>query len=751
MQRAHFIRTATALLVLGAACTPPQIAGPAIDPMTTKQAFAGHGAANCSAVHPQTEPDLMAWDAESRAKVARLRGEGVIAVRYRAKGCEVELEVLDHCIGKGAYKFAPYSANETKIAHNANELYATLPLGAANLSGKLSGERALRTDYMLVGTYALPPGVSFSATALSGPDCARATHVVSAVYVGGFAMAAGEKRAMAGAASMFGARAGGGSAASMDTLADEGQASACRDAQQSRSANDGCAVPLRVGLLALEGAQANADTPVADRVVSVAALSPVPPAPLDGGMKLDADADALVAYDAALKADQSGRIDPGAAVDAWTKLAAITKGNPFVAVATQRAGRWREYAAKKKTRDEQKKIDDERLTKILPLDSVAAQQKEQLLDAYVRLYGRVSAGRLLPLVTPAAARTEMASRLGLLTDPMGERKNAWLYEACEGGNLQPGNPYAPYASDGGACARVADMLAKAPIAAEVRDEAIAETLQLACDRGSARACTERASGRDVDARDGAALSKRAADLSMEACVAGSQQKPEVQFSVGSSCQAAWKAFRAAGDAAKADDANRRAAIAFAAYCAGGTDARVEASCDQAMSHAQSTKDPAFIRKITSSVVERRMAKCQESGDLCLSAIDDYVALNQMENARTAYKRLLVDASPRCARGAMDQCFAMAEAHKLVDERAKAAAAYASVCNAPNPTDGLDVRSTACREASRIYAKGASGLPASRDTALRLLRRECTLRIGSMSSALPDCIKDVPKTLDDLVK
>ena len=56
------------------ACMPPNIAGTALHPTTTGEAFGG---GQCSAVRPQTDPDLMAWDAGSRASLNRLRQAGV--------------------------------------------------------------------------------------------------------------------------------------------------------------------------------------------------------------------------------------------------------------------------------------------------------------------------------------------------------------------------------------------------------------------------------------------------------------------------------------------------------------------------------------------------------------------------------------------------------------------------------------------------------------------------------------------------
>ena len=250
--RRVLFKAGAAALLLG--CTPPPVAGDALKGPTTGEAFAG---VQCSSVRPQTEPDLMAWDPASRLKLNALRKDGVVAVRYQAKGCNVELEVLP-CVAGGptSYRFEPYSANEHKVAHNASELFAQLPVGAARLAGSIKGNRSLRTDYMLAGQYGLLTGTSFKLSDLRGPRdvCERATHVVSAVYVGAFAMAAGESRAIESSVSLLGVGAGGKGLAEVESLGEEGNAEACRASQADAKESTRCAVPLRIGLLALEGA-----------------------------------------------------------------------------------------------------------------------------------------------------------------------------------------------------------------------------------------------------------------------------------------------------------------------------------------------------------------------------------------------------------------------------------------------------------------------------------------------------------------
>jgi len=233
------------------ACAPPaNPAGETLKSPTTGEAFEG---VPCSAIRPQTEPDLMAWDPGSRSNLNRLRGAGVVAVRYEAVGCNVKLELLSHCIGTTSkYQFSPYSANQRKVAHNASELFAQLPIGAASLGAGVKGGRALRTEYILAGQYALPPDAAFRAADLKGVDCARATHVVSAIYVGAFIMGAGESRQMDAKSSLFGLATGASSSADVDVLSSEGDAQACAIAQREGTENYRCAVPLRIGLEALD-------------------------------------------------------------------------------------------------------------------------------------------------------------------------------------------------------------------------------------------------------------------------------------------------------------------------------------------------------------------------------------------------------------------------------------------------------------------------------------------------------------------
>jgi formylglycine-generating enzyme required for sulfatase activity len=233
----------------------------------------------CDAVRPQTEPDLMGWDSGSRSNLKALQEQGVVGVRYKAVGCNVELEVLQ-CVGKGVeYGFSPYSATESKTAKSQRDLFAELPIGAAKLGGKVGGGRALRTDYMLAGVLKTPVMKAFPSEKLEG-DCDRATHVVSTVYMGGFAMASGQSETLAAEASIFGVGVGGSQDRTAERLASEGNPESCAKAQKEGTREALCNVPLRIGLTPIAGREEAAPVPpVATPTVTPVSTSTAKPQP----------------------------------------------------------------------------------------------------------------------------------------------------------------------------------------------------------------------------------------------------------------------------------------------------------------------------------------------------------------------------------------------------------------------------------------------------------------------------------------
>lgn len=289
----------------------------------------------CTVKRSRTEPDLMGWDKHARVRLSQLRAQGVIAVRYTATCNSIELELLEHCIANGRYEYAEYpgSSAEKIIAENAGELSAKLPLGSLALGGSLKQGSALRIDYVLAGTQFIRADAEYTAKDLSGPECKRATHVVSSIHVGGFAFTRGASRDIQASATFFGMGAGGGQHQAIEEHFEEGDPQACLKARADGKYVSGCSVPLRLSLLPIAG-RADGECPIGTRRQGDACVDakeaeaptkpPAPPpekagasVPLDtsGAHKSDAlppptDTQGMIErMNQALKADQEGRLE----------------------------------------------------------------------------------------------------------------------------------------------------------------------------------------------------------------------------------------------------------------------------------------------------------------------------------------------------------------------------------------------------------------------------------------------------------
>lgn len=234
---------------------PAPVAPPAVSPVSPAPApLAARESTidktRCSGARKPSEPDTITLDPSTRAKLARLRTMGAVAVRYEGEGCEAELHVLPSCVAPTQkYVYTAYAATSRKMARDTGELLTTLPLGAPALAGWVGNDRAVRADSVLAGQFALAPDAMPRAQDLQGADCARATHVVAAVYVGAFAMVAGDTGVLERRATVLDL---GSSAPELQVLAAEGSAEACKASADGKP-DARCAVPLKVALVPIDG------------------------------------------------------------------------------------------------------------------------------------------------------------------------------------------------------------------------------------------------------------------------------------------------------------------------------------------------------------------------------------------------------------------------------------------------------------------------------------------------------------------
>src|SRR5262249_14968061 len=115
-----------------------------------------------------------------------------VVVKY--VGCN--LTVLDSCSDDsvkgalGAYKPVEWTSGSLEKIDIANEgeLYAKLPLGAAELSGRVHGGEKFHMEYFVSGTRPASRPAVYKKELEKIPGCRGATHFVYAYNLGAFAL-----------------------------------------------------------------------------------------------------------------------------------------------------------------------------------------------------------------------------------------------------------------------------------------------------------------------------------------------------------------------------------------------------------------------------------------------------------------------------------------------------------------------------------------------------------------------------------
>jgi formylglycine-generating enzyme required for sulfatase activity len=244
---------AAAFLSSMAAC------GPSLpDPGQDAEALRGQGLGtfetakkDCHADRPATEADLFGWDPGSRGKIATNAEEGAAVVHFEQRGCEIAIRVLDCTVANARYAYQPYSEVQRKIARDELDLYARFPVAAAHLRARVGGGRGLRADYRLVGIDKIGIQSSVGRGDLRGPGCAEATHLVSKIYRGSFAIGSASFAELEAKGELF----GGGAAQRIEVFDSAGTVEACQQALQSQKRTAYCDAPLRLELRAIEGVE----------------------------------------------------------------------------------------------------------------------------------------------------------------------------------------------------------------------------------------------------------------------------------------------------------------------------------------------------------------------------------------------------------------------------------------------------------------------------------------------------------------
>ncbi|MFN2546187.1 MAG: tetratricopeptide repeat protein [Myxococcales bacterium] len=248
-------------------------------------------------------------------------------------------------------------------------------------------------------------------------------------------------------------------------------------------------------------------TPVPEPPAPSAALQP-------GVVRLDLDADLLVAFDEARSAEARGTERPEEAAAAWRVVAESIGPNPFREAAAARAKDWQSWAENKRVFEEQRSKDSARMRKVLPLAAVTDDTKVELLVRYTRAYG-IDKAAVLVAFLPVSLRGPADLAIGC------EAKQAASCIELARASSDPARAVdyfgrACNAGDAASCAEAGDRW----LARETRDVAKAiSALEAGCAGGSARACTRLA--RVYEEGDGTDVNPaRATEMRDRACTAG---------------------------------------------------------------------------------------------------------------------------------------------------------------------------------------------------------------------------------------
>lgn len=225
-----------------AACGNPLLGGGSGGPLQAKSPEAETGQAKCKVAANAENPLVTEWPASEKSNLeARLR-EGGVVVSY--SGCEMKL--LPQCRVRGAYGWRRTTTTTDVVEiHDADELYAKLPLGAVSLEGELERSGRLAVQTTIAGQLELQ---GWDKHVAEDATCAGASHVVGALSVGAFKLRAGGSVKAKGGAGVVGVGSTGAATQSSESvLREAGSPDTCKESTAT-AAHAECRSPIQVFL-----------------------------------------------------------------------------------------------------------------------------------------------------------------------------------------------------------------------------------------------------------------------------------------------------------------------------------------------------------------------------------------------------------------------------------------------------------------------------------------------------------------------
>jgi hypothetical protein len=209
----------------------------------------------CRVAASQSSPLVTEWPASEKANLEALLHAGAVAVAY--SGCSMRL--LPDCRVRGAYRWMRTTpATDSLEINDTDDLYAKLPLGAASLEGELKRTGKLTVKTVVAGQLQLD-GAGVNDVPNEGA-CAQATHIMTALSIGAFALTADGARTRQLAASVSVGEAKLQSDRAAALLRSAGDFDSCNNST-AESPNGNCASPVQAFLAPLPGRAADEGPP----------------------------------------------------------------------------------------------------------------------------------------------------------------------------------------------------------------------------------------------------------------------------------------------------------------------------------------------------------------------------------------------------------------------------------------------------------------------------------------------------------
>jgi transposase len=203
--------------------------------------------AKCRVAASQSSPLVTEWPASEKANLEVLLRNGTVAVAY--SGCSMRL--LPECRVKGEYHWQRTTPSTDALEINdSDELFAKLPLGAASLEGELKRSGKLSVKTTVSGQLRLE-NASVAEIPREGA-CAQATHLLSGLSLGAFALTAGGQKDSKLGASITLGEASAKTERSADLLRSAGDFDTCVQSTND-SPHVNCASPIQAFLTPLPG------------------------------------------------------------------------------------------------------------------------------------------------------------------------------------------------------------------------------------------------------------------------------------------------------------------------------------------------------------------------------------------------------------------------------------------------------------------------------------------------------------------